>query len=255
MRISWRGAGADGAQRGDERGRVSGSGVSAHGNHARLYIVCNHMSTRESEQKLYQNLDRDASSVRLLGWHEPLQLFGPVQHKVNACHRRGLDRRPASLHQEPAAVGQRLRFPLKPREAVRIGGERVGQNFQRDVAVQFRIARAIHFAHAAHADLAGAFVDADAGAWTQRHESYRTGTSRFSSSNQCCTTMIALVSSTAFPDLIITKRWPSGLTSNGRVPAESLRNVPSNGRFATPAVNCDPIETGTEKRLVPSALM
>jgi hypothetical protein len=34
--------------------------------------------------------------------------------------------------------------------------------FQRDVAIQLRIMRAIHLAHAAHADLGGDFVDAEA---------------------------------------------------------------------------------------------
>ena len=49
---------------------------------------------------------------------------------------------------------EHLRFALKPGEAIGIAGERVGQDLQRDVAIQLRIARAIHLAHAALADRA-----------------------------------------------------------------------------------------------------
>ena len=47
--------------------------------------------------------------------------------------------------------GEHLRFALEAREAIRIARERVGQDLQRDVAIQLRIARAIHLAHAAGA--------------------------------------------------------------------------------------------------------
>jgi hypothetical protein len=39
--------------------------------------------------------------------------------------------------------GQRLRFPGEAREPIGIAGEGVRQDFQRDVAVQLRIPRAI----------------------------------------------------------------------------------------------------------------
>ena len=45
--------------------------------------------------------------------------------------------------------GQHLRFALEACEAIGIERERIGDDLQRDVASQFRIARPIHFAHAA----------------------------------------------------------------------------------------------------------
>ena len=60
--------------------------------------------------------------------------------------------------------GQRLRFARESRQAIRIVRERLGQDLDRDVAIQLRIARAIDLAHAPFADLRGDFVDAEAGA-------------------------------------------------------------------------------------------
>ena len=45
-----------------------------------------------------------------------------------------------------------LRFACEPREPIGIARERVGQDFDRDVAIQLRVARAIHLAHAAGAE-------------------------------------------------------------------------------------------------------
>ena len=58
--------------------------------------------------------------------------------------------------------GEQLRLALETREAVRIGREEVGQDLQRDVAIEPRIARAIHLAHAARADERDDFVGAEA---------------------------------------------------------------------------------------------
>ena len=59
---------------------------------------------------------------------------------------------------------EHLRFALEARQAIGIARERFGQDFDRDVAIQLRIARAIHLAHAAGADLAGDFIWAESGA-------------------------------------------------------------------------------------------
>ena len=48
--------------------------------------------------------------------------------------------------------GQGLGFALEPREAIRVGGERHGENLDRNVAPQLGIARAIDLAHAAGAE-------------------------------------------------------------------------------------------------------
>ena len=47
---------------------------------------------------------------------------------------------------------EHLRFALEPREPIRIGRERLRQDLERDVAIQPRVAGAIHLAHAARAD-------------------------------------------------------------------------------------------------------
>jgi hypothetical protein len=46
----------------------------------------------------------------------------------------------------------RLCCALEPREAIRIGREEIGQDFDRDVAMELRIAGAIHLAHTTGTD-------------------------------------------------------------------------------------------------------
>ena len=65
--------------------------------------------------------------------------------------------------------GQRLRFAGEPRQPIGIAGEGVRQDFQRDVAVQLRVPRAIHLAHAAGPDGAEDFVRTESHACGQRH--------------------------------------------------------------------------------------
>ena len=63
-----------------------------------------------------------------------------------------------------------LGFAREPCEPVGVARERVGQDFDRDVAIELRIARAIHLAHAAGTNGGEDFVraEADAGGrgWT-----------------------------------------------------------------------------------------
>ena len=63
-----------------------------------------------------------------------------------------------------------LRFALEAREAIGIGGERVGQDLERDVAIQLRVARAIHLAHAAGAEQRNHFIGTDTSAVGKGHE-------------------------------------------------------------------------------------
>ena len=60
--------------------------------------------------------------------------------------------------------GEDFGFALEAREAVGIVRERVGQDLDRDVALQPRVARAIHLAHAAGAEQRVDFVRAEASA-------------------------------------------------------------------------------------------
>jgi hypothetical protein len=57
--------------------------------------------------------------------------------------------------------GKRLRLAFEAHQPIGIGRERLGQDFQRDVAIELRIARAIHLTHAACAEAAGDFVQPD----------------------------------------------------------------------------------------------
>jgi hypothetical protein len=59
-------------------------------------------------------------------------------------------------------------FPLEPGETIGIVDERFGQNLQRDIAIQLRIAGAIHLAHA-FTDRGGDLVRTKAGAGSQGH--------------------------------------------------------------------------------------
>ncbi len=65
--------------------------------------------------------------------------------------------------------GEGLRFALEAREPVGVARERLGQDLDRDVAIELRVARPIDLAHAAFADLRGDFVDAETGAGSEGH--------------------------------------------------------------------------------------
>ena len=56
---------------------------------------------------------------------------------------------------------KRLGFAREPREPVGVAGKRVRQYFQRDIAIELRIARPEYFAHPARADAGDDFVDAE----------------------------------------------------------------------------------------------
>ena len=57
---------------------------------------------------------------------------------------------------------QRLRFARESCEPVRIVGERIREGFERDIAIQLRVASPVYQTHSALANLCGDFVDAEA---------------------------------------------------------------------------------------------
>jgi hypothetical protein len=65
--------------------------------------------------------------------------------------------------------GQDLRFALESREPFSVGREELGQDLQRDVAAETRIARAIHLTHAAGAKRAGDLIRTETRADDQCH--------------------------------------------------------------------------------------
>jgi len=102
---------------------------------------------------------------------------------------RDPDRQGRSLdqlqHQRPRAVGfldavdggdvrvveagEDLRFPLEPREPIRVSREGVGQDLQRDLAVELRVGGLPDLSHAALAQEGGDVVVPEAGAGSEGH--------------------------------------------------------------------------------------
>ena len=66
-------------------------------------------------------------------------------------------------------AGEDLRLPREPGEAVRVAGEGVGENLQRDLAAQLGIRGLPDLSHAALAEQGGHVVVSEAGAGTQGH--------------------------------------------------------------------------------------
>src|SRR5688500_9406327 len=64
--------------------------------------------------------------------------------------------------------GEGLGFTREPRDTVGVVGKRLGQNLDRDVAIQLRIARAIHLAHSAFAKLRDDFIGPEFHAYLHR---------------------------------------------------------------------------------------
>ena len=64
---------------------------------------------------------------------------------------------------------QDLRLSLEPSEAIRVSGEGVWEDLQRDVPAELGVGGAIHLPHAPLADEDGDVVVAEAGADVQRH--------------------------------------------------------------------------------------
>ena len=60
-----------------------------------------------------------------------------------------------------------MRFALKSRDTVRIAGDVLRQNLQRDVSTALRVAGAIDLAQPALADLGGDVIRAETGSWCE----------------------------------------------------------------------------------------
>ena len=65
--------------------------------------------------------------------------------------------------------GKRLRLTLEARQAVGVRGEELGNDLDRDVAVEPGIPGTVDFAHAAGADGGDDFIRAESGSGRQRH--------------------------------------------------------------------------------------
>ena len=70
--------------------------------------------------------------------------------------------------------GEHLRLALEPGKTIRIGRYTVWQDFDCNVAIELRVARAIDLAHPAPAERSEDFVRAEACAGSEGHEEFRT---------------------------------------------------------------------------------
>src|SRR5688500_18576071 len=96
--------------------------------------------------------------------------------------------------------GERLRLTLEPRHPFAVGRKELGQDLDRDLAVQPRVAGAEHFAHAAGAESAHDLIRTEPRAGCQRSDH------RFRQS-------VMMVSGSwlsRFSGSTTTNRWPSG---------------------------------------------
>ena len=109
---------------------------------------------------------------------------------------------------------ERFGFALEARDTFGILGERFRQHLDRHVAIELRIARSIHFTHATHTQRAGDLERADPRASSEGHQFV--GTRRFSSSNQCSTTMRRSGLRAASPQLALIIRKIVGSISGVR---------------------------------------
>ena len=96
-----------------------------------------------------------------------------VEELHHGVHLRAVDA--VVVDREDVRVGQRrdgLRFALEASEPIGIGREELGQDFQRNIAIQPRIVRAVDLAHAARSDGGDDFVNTNAGAGGQWQRSF-----------------------------------------------------------------------------------
>ena len=81
----------------------------------------------------------------------------PLFYPINSGNVRVVQRR-----QHPS-------FSCEPSETILVSGKRVGKDFDCDLAMQFRVGCAPHFAHTAFAQLREDLVGAEFVAWGKRH--------------------------------------------------------------------------------------
>jgi len=82
--------------------------------------------------------------------------------------------KPSTVRSTEAGVGmvehgERLRFALEARQPFRVGGKDGRQDFQRDIAIEVRVAGEVDLAHAASAELGDYFVGAESRTGGHRH--------------------------------------------------------------------------------------
>ena len=100
--------------------------------------------------------DGQASSIGMGSLRDPIRERGAVhelQHERAYAVRlfEAVNMRDVGMIEG----GECFRFALEPREPFGVARESGRQNLQRNVAIQLRVAGAIHLAHAAGADLGG----------------------------------------------------------------------------------------------------
>jgi hypothetical protein len=64
---------------------------------------------------------------------------------------------------------ERLCFALEPGNPIAVGGKHIREDFDRDVAVELRIPRAVDLAHSAGTERRDDLINTEPRAWCQRH--------------------------------------------------------------------------------------
>ena len=133
-------------------------------------------------------------------------------------------------------LGEELRLALEAGEAVGVGGERLGEDLDRDLALQLRVGRAVDDPHPALAERAGDLVAAEAGSRAQAH---RALPPRFSPENQSSTSSMRRDGRFRVDRL--------DAQEAGAVPRDAEARVPVD-RPEEPALVDDPREARGERR-------
>jgi hypothetical protein len=104
--------------------------------------------------------------------HERPRRLKPARYDPT-CHDRRLFDPVDGCNVRVVERGEHLRFAFEAREAVGIAREFLGQDLQRDIAIELRIARPIHDPHTACPEQAHDLVRSDVHSCGERHNPLR----------------------------------------------------------------------------------
>jgi hypothetical protein len=125
-------------------------------------LVCSVKRFRDLFRNRQRFVERDRSTRNALRQIIPFDQFHH-QRANTAGFFEAVDVRDIRVIQG----GERLCFAGEPGQSVVVAREQIGQDFERDVTIQFRVAGAVDDPHSAFANLGDDFVDAEPGAWAE----------------------------------------------------------------------------------------
>src|SRR5438309_5949758 len=138
--------------------------------------------------------------------------------------------------------GQHLRLALEACAPVRIERERIGNDFERDVATELRIARAIHLAHPARAERRDDLIRPEAAAGADGHGAAFVA---FSDATQFSTTLTSAIDPEMSAGVIMMNRSPPGATPYVWLLSMTIGRPPVNIVVGLPATSAPRDSIGT----------